>query len=82
MSEENWIWQCDRTIPNDTTVGRQVLDELLEQLALRHWPVRDMFGVNLAVEEAIVNAVVHGNAQDASKHVRVRCRIYPKKVRV
>jgi serine/threonine-protein kinase RsbW len=80
MSEERWIWQCDRTIPSDTTVGRQVLDELLEQLALQNWPPRDMFGVNLAVEEAIVNAVIHGNGRDASKHVRVRCRVSPTKV--
>lgn len=33
---------------------------------------RDMFAMQLALEEAIVNAVKHGNAGDSAKEVRVR----------
>ena len=82
MSEEKWIWQCDRVIPSDTGVGRQVLEELLGQLEVQQWDRREIFGIHLAVDEAIVNAMVHGNCLDAAKRVCVRCRIYPEKVRV
>jgi serine/threonine-protein kinase RsbW len=36
---------------------------------------RDMFAMRLALEEAIVNAVKHGNASDPAKEVRVRFRV-------
>ena len=34
-----------------------------------------MFGIRLALEEALVNAVKHGNRSDASKIVRVHYQI-------
>lgn len=36
---------------------------------------RDMFAMRLALEEAIVNAVKHGNACDPAKEVRVRFQV-------
>ena len=44
--------------------GRRLLDELLHQLEASHWTRRDIFGVHLAVDEALVNAILHGNAMD------------------
>ena len=82
MSEEQWIWRCDRVIPSDTTAGRRILDEVLAELTARHWGTRDVFGVHLAVEEALVNAIMHGNGSDSGKQVRVSCRISPRVVRV
>ena len=69
-------------IPNDTAVGRRLLDDLLRQLEALHWTRRDIFGVHLAVDEALVNAILHGNALDQAKHVRFCCRLSPQKVRV
>ena len=46
------------------------------------WGRRDIFGVHLAVDEALVNAILHGNASDERKHVRFCCRISPRKIRV
>lgn len=82
MSEERWIWRCDRVIPSDTTAGRRILDEVLEALKARHWAKHDVFGIHLALEEALVNAIMHGNRSDSDKQVRVSCRISPKVVRV
>ena len=48
----------------------------------RHWGRHDVFGVHLAMEEALVNAIKHGNRLDANKHVRVSCRISPELVRI
>ena len=82
MSEEQWIWRCDRVIPSDTTAGRRILDEVLEALKARHWAKRDVFGIHLALEEALVNAIMHGNRSDSDKQVRVSCRISREVVRV
>lgn len=81
-SNQNWTWQCDRMIANDTALGRRLLDDLLGQLEALHWSRRDIFGVHLAVDEALVNAIHHGNAGDAAKHVQFSARACPTKVRV
>jgi len=40
-----------------------------------HWGEHDVFSVRLAMEEALINAIKHGNHYDPSKHVQVRCGI-------
>jgi len=81
-SDDQWTWQCDRVIPSDTTVGRRLLNDVLEHLEALEWGRRDIFGVHLAVDEALVNAIAHGNASDESKHVRFSCRVSPRKILV
>jgi serine/threonine-protein kinase RsbW len=38
--------------------------------------------VEIAVREALENAVVHGNHEDPSKHIYVRCRLEPDAVSI
>ncbi len=82
MSEEQWTWQCDHVIPNDAGAGRRILDELLRELEADHWIQHDIYSVRLAVEEALVNAIIHGNQLDSNKRVRISCRVAPELVRV
>ncbi len=82
MSEEQWIWRRDHVIPSDTAAGRRVLSEVLDELEARHWSQRDVFAVHLAMEEALVNAITHGNRLDPQKQVRVRCRLSPRLIRL
>lgn len=82
MSQQQWVWQRDRAIPSDTAAGRRVLEEVLQELQSRHWSQRDIFGVHLAMEEALVNAIMHGNSLDPAKRVRISCRISPQIVRI
>jgi len=79
---ENWTWHCDRVIPSDLALARRLLDELLARLEELHWSCRDIFGVHLAVDEALVNAVQHGNKRDVGKQLRFSWRVSPRKVRV
>ncbi len=48
------------------------LDDALREMGLdedaRHW-------IDLAVREAVANAIKHGNGQDADKQVRVTCEL-------
>ena len=39
------------------------------------WAEHDVFGVHLAIEEALVNAIKHGNRKDPTKTVEIVCHI-------
>lgn len=75
MSEERWAWSRDHRFRSDTTAGKQVVEEVLKQLEANGWPEHDVFGIHLAVEEALVNAIKHGNQSDSEKFVDVELRI-------
>jgi serine/threonine-protein kinase RsbW len=79
-SDNTWTWRCDEVIPNDPAVGRRLLDALLQQLELHAWSRRDVFGIHLAVEEALVNAMLHGNAMSTDKHVHFACWLSSRKL--
>jgi serine/threonine-protein kinase RsbW len=81
-SNEHWTWQCDQVIPSDAVVGRQLLDDVLRQLESQHWGHHDIFGVHLALDEALINAIYHGNAHDEKKRVRFACRVSPERIHV
>lgn len=70
-----WNWTLERKIPSDTDLARQLLEELLGQLTDRGWPEEDKFGVHLSVEEALMNAIKHGNQRDPEKFVFVEYKI-------
>lgn len=82
MSEEHWTWSCDRSIANDPRAGRGIVEEVLGQLKAHRWRPHEIFGVHLALEEALANAMTHGNHCDPCKQVHVRCRLSPRLVRI
>jgi len=75
-------WKRSITLPSERGSSRLVTDELLEQLGLSGWPADDIFAIHLAAEEALVNAVVHGNKLDPTKTVQVECVVSPELVRL
>lgn len=82
MSHEQQSWHHDFKIPSERGSSRVVLDELLAQLGRFGWEQSDIFGVHLAAEEAIVNAILHGNQLDPRKSVQVACEVSPRLVRI
>lgn len=82
MANASWIWCSDQEIPSDTTAGRRILDQLLHHLQAQSWPDRDVFGVQLAVEEALVNAIKHGNGFAPEKKVQFHCLLADDMVRI
>jgi len=51
-----------------------LVDQLMRLIEGARCVAGNEFDVELALREALSNAVVHGNQLDASKRVRVRCR--------
>ncbi len=75
MSDQAWTWTCDEEIPSEVEAGRDVLQSMLGQLEALGWSDRDVFGVHLSVEEALVNAIRHGNRLHPEKVVRFECHM-------
>ncbi len=75
MSDSQWIWQCDHVIPSRPEASREVQEEILGQMQRLHWGEHDVFSVRLALEEALINAIKHGNHYDPGKQVKIRCGI-------
>ena len=73
MSDQ--AWTCNEEIPSKVEAGRDVLQSMLSQLETLGWPDRDVFGIHLSVEEALVNAIRHGNQLHPEKIVRFECRL-------
>ena len=82
MSGLHWTWCLDRQIPSRTSAAEQIVDMLLKRLEQDAWDDRERFGVHLAVEEALVNAIVHGNREDPDKSVHVVLQTNPEVLRV
>ncbi len=66
----------EETIPSDTTEGLRVQGRILDLIAENGFSERDVFGIRLSLEEAIVNAIKHGNKYDTSKVVRIAWKIH------
>ena len=65
-------WTARHTIPSDTSVGSQLIGGLLEAMLERGWPASAQFHVQLAYEEAMINAVIHGNCRSREKTVEIQ----------
>ncbi len=79
-AESGWSREVD--LPSQRGASRIVTDDLLEQLGIYGWSPSDIFAIHLAAEEAIVNAIVHGNKLDPAKQVHVSCEVTPDLARI
>ena len=62
-------------IPSDPTEARRVQEQIERLLAARGTGDHELFGIKLALEEALVNAIKHGNQMDRAKQVRISYRL-------
>jgi len=76
MFDEPCTWTAQRRLPSEFGVAEALLGEVTSALVRHRWHKRDRFCVRLALEEAIVNAVKHGNRLDSSKWVDVDCKLF------
>jgi len=67
------IWSVDVLVASTVEAISPVVDELMELFRTGCCPPEQEFGVEMALREALANAIVHGNRQDLGKRVRVCC---------
>lgn len=68
---------ADISIPSDAVEARRIQDEIELLLHTRRVNEHDIFSIKLALEEALVNAIKHGNQMDRSKKVRIAYQLFP-----
>jgi len=78
----DFAYTVEVVISNDLLEARRVQREIEEALHAADYGDRDIFCAKLALEEALVNAVKHGNRMDPSKHVTVRYDVNPERLRI
>mgnify|MGYP001189007472 CR=1 FL=1 len=61
---------------------REIQERLAELLDDLEYSDRDRFSVRLAVEEALVNALKHGNGRDVDRSIEVHCRVGSELIRI
>jgi serine/threonine-protein kinase RsbW len=66
----------DITIPSDAADARRIQDDIEHLLHARHVHEHDIFSIKLALEEALVNAIKHGNQMDRTKKVRIAYQLF------
>ena len=72
MTTSKDTWKIDRTIPSEADAAIALITEMIDQLRDKNWDEQDVFSIHLALEEALMNAIKHGNQRDVSKKVEVR----------
>jgi serine/threonine-protein kinase RsbW len=72
----------DVVISSDTAEACRVQDHIERLLRSHQFEDREIFGIRLALEEAMVNAIKHGNRMDQSKTVRIRYRVSPNRFEI
>lgn len=68
-----------RSLPSVLTAYHNFVQEILAQLNAFGWTDDQLFGVHMALEESISNAIRHGNKHDPDKLVHVECQISPQR---
>lgn len=74
--------KIDIAIPSNTTIAQQIQEDICSELEKRNYTTRDVFGVRLSLEEAITNAIRHGNGNDESLKVHINCEITDDRMRI
>jgi serine/threonine-protein kinase RsbW len=66
-------------IPSDLNAAGPIQSEIESVLTAFEFPEDDIFAIRMALEEARVNAIKHGNQMDPDKSVRVVYRVHPER---
>jgi serine/threonine-protein kinase RsbW len=74
-----WSWSVDTTLASRRGGHLDCMREILSRLTDLGWEGRDVFAIEMTLEETLSNAIKHGNKFDESKQVFVQCRISPER---
>lgn len=67
------------TIASELPEARRVQEQIEEALQANGYTEHDTFAIKLALEEALVNAIKHGNQMDPDKRVYVVYNVTPER---
>lgn len=65
------------SIPSDFTASREVQHRIMQDVIACGFDEETTFAIRISLEEAIVNAIRHGNRLDPNKQVRIESTVSP-----
>lgn len=68
-------WTYDNHVPSKPDVCAEITVVIVNQLEKLGWSNKDVFGIHMALEEALMNAIRHGNLCSPDKQVHVEITI-------
>ncbi|MEJ5260472.1 MAG: ATP-binding protein [Anaerohalosphaeraceae bacterium] len=77
--------ECSPTrldLPGTMEAAERFCGELLQEAVRKGFDEEDLFAIHLALEEAFVNAIQHGNQGDPSKKIHVEYCISPSRFEI
>ena len=74
VQRSSWLLELEGWMPSEIGFISPMVEQFMRLIEPWRCVVGSEFGVELALREALNNAVVHGNAMDPNKLVEVRCR--------
>lgn len=75
MSDSANRCSSDVVIPSDPGEAHCIQQQIEQALKELQYGEHDIFSIRLAVEEALINAIKHGNQMDRSKKIRISYKI-------
>ena len=78
MSDAVIVTKCEQCVIRTLSEAAAFFNTLLEELRLLAYSDKELFGIRLAVEEVIVNAIKHGNGEDPLKTVQISYTASPR----
>jgi len=75
MPSNNAPERIARKLPSSLSAYHDFVQTVLEKLQVLGWKKDVLFGIHMALEESISNAIRHGNKEDSKKQVQVECEL-------
>ncbi len=70
------------SIPSDTGEGLVLQEKIISLMEKHEYSMRDIFAMRLSLEEALTNAIKHGNGNDPNKQVSVVAHVSDERMHV
>jgi len=74
--------KLDWAIASDYGAARKVQKTIMQSVRAARFDEHSVFAINLSLEEAMINAIKHGNGLDKELKVQVECTVSPKQVEI
>ena len=75
LETQSWTWTKEFAFPSDIGIAHNLIEEVMGMVRANEWNDKDLFAIELVLEEVLTNAVKHGNNSDPSKNVRFDCKL-------
>lgn len=82
ISETRYGTSMKFVIPSDYARGREVQTRILDEVMKYKYNSDSLFAIKLSLEEAMVNAIKHGNKLDERKRVFIEALVGPSQTEV